>query len=139
VVLRLIARTPGDKESKNDRKEAGLRMQKPQKAWKVYMILASDSSLYTGITTDIERRFRQHGEKKGARFFRGRSPLRVVYLEGGHSRSTASQREAEIKKLQRRDKLQLIQSHSLNPGDALIANDQNAGLSVNLSTCLKQE
>lgn len=61
--------------------------------WQVYIILCSDNSLYTGITTDIERRFRQHREGKGARYFRGRKPLEVIYLENGHTRSTAAKRE----------------------------------------------
>ncbi len=46
--------------------------------WQVYIILCSDDSLYTGITTDMERRFLQHARGKGAIFFRGRNPLRVV-------------------------------------------------------------
>lgn len=76
--------------------------------WKVYIILCSDDSLYTGITTDVERRFAQHLAGTGARYFRGRSPRRLVYLEGGHNRSSASRREAEIKKLRPADKRLLI-------------------------------
>ncbi|WP_226989362.1 GIY-YIG nuclease family protein [Desulfuromonas sp. TF] len=72
------------------------------------MILCSDDSLYTGITTDIERRFRQHEGRKGAKYFRGRQPRQVVYLEGGHSRSTASKREAEIKAMGRSEKDLLV-------------------------------
>jgi putative endonuclease len=71
------------------------------------MILCSDDSLYTGITTDMARRLRQHGTGSGARYFRGRQPLEVVFLEGGHSRSSASRREMAIKKLSRSDKRQL--------------------------------
>ena len=77
--------------------------------WSIYIIEASDTSLYTGITTDIERRFEEHLQgRRGARFFSGRVPLRVVYREHGHSRSSACRREAAIKKLPRRDKLNLI-------------------------------
>ena len=77
--------------------------------WSIYIIEASDTSLYTGITTDIERRFEEHLQgRRGARFFSGRVPLRVVYREHGHSRSSACRREAAIKKLPRRDKLSLI-------------------------------
>jgi len=77
--------------------------------WYVYMILASDESLYTGITTDVERRFKEHGGgAKGARFFRGRRPVEVVYTESHPDRSSASQREAQIKKLSRKNKLNLI-------------------------------
>lgn len=72
--------------------------------WQVYIIRCSDNSFYTGITTDIERRFRQHREGKGARYFRGRNPLEVIYLENGHTRSTAAKREAAIKGLSRAEK-----------------------------------
>jgi len=76
--------------------------------WQVYIILCDDNSLYTGITTDIDRRFRQHAAGGGAKYFRGRQPLQVVYLETGHSRSSASAREAGIKAMHRADKLDLI-------------------------------
>ena len=79
-------------------------------SWQVYMILCSDASLYTGISTDAGRRFAQHGERLGARYFRGRHPHSLVYLETGHSRSSASRREAAIKRLKRIDKTQLIAS-----------------------------
>ncbi len=72
--------------------------------WQVYIIRCSDDSLYTGITTDIERRFRQHKEGKGAKYFRGRNPQEVIYLENGHTRSTAAKREAAIKGLSRAEK-----------------------------------
>jgi len=72
------------------------------------MILCSDNSLYTGITTDLDRRFRQHAEGTGAKYFRGRRPLRVVYLEYDHSRSSAASREAKIKAMSRTEKMNLI-------------------------------
>lgn len=78
-------------------------------SWYVYMIRASDKSLYTGITTDVKRRFSEHGSvAKGARYFRGRQPLEVVYEETHADRKSASRREAQIKKLSRKDKLKLI-------------------------------
>ena len=77
--------------------------------WYVYIIEASDGSLYTGITTDVERRFTEHfSTDKGARFFRGRKPIRVVYSENHPDRGSALRREAEIKKLKRVSKLKLI-------------------------------
>jgi len=76
--------------------------------WHVYIILCSDDSLYTGVTTDVERRFRQHAQGRGAKYFRGRQPLRVVYLEHNHSRSSAASREARIKAMDRPTKLDLI-------------------------------
>jgi putative endonuclease len=78
--------------------------------WQVYIIRCSDGTLYTGITRDIERRLAQHGSSAGAKYFRGRRPEAVVYLEGGHDRSSASRREARIKQLSRTDKLRLIGS-----------------------------
>lgn len=79
-------------------------------SWQVYMIEADDGRLYTGVSTDVERRFNEHreGGLRGAKFFRGRKPRRVVYLEDGHDRSSAHQREAAIKKLSRSAKLKLI-------------------------------
>ena len=76
--------------------------------WSVYIILCSDDSYYTGITTDLLRRFNQHAAGRGAKYFRGRQPLQVVYREGGHTRSSASTREAEIKNLSRAEKSILI-------------------------------
>ncbi|MBK5274233.1 MAG: GIY-YIG nuclease family protein [Desulfuromonadales bacterium] len=76
--------------------------------WQVYIILCSDNSLYTGITTDVERRYRQHANGSGAKYFRGRQPLRVVYVEDNHSRSSAASREALIKAMTRVDKLSLV-------------------------------
>jgi putative endonuclease len=75
--------------------------------WHVYIILCSDDSLYTGITTDIDRRFRQHASGRGARYFRGRQPRELVFLESGHTRSSAGKREAEIKGMTRAGKAAL--------------------------------
>ena len=75
--------------------------------WHVYIILCSDNSLYTGITTDLERRFRQHSKGEGAKYFRGRQPVRIVYQEDGHTRSSAGRRETEIKAIPREEKLLL--------------------------------
>ena len=79
-------------------------------AWLVYIILCSDNSLYTGITNDLVRRFGQHGTANGAKYFRGRQAVKLVYVEAGHNRSTASRREMAIKKLKPSEKLALIAS-----------------------------
>jgi putative endonuclease len=65
--------------------------------WQVYMILCSDDTLYTGITTDMARRFRQHASGSGAKYFRGRQPLQIVYRENNHNHSSAASREAQNK------------------------------------------
>ena len=84
--------------------------------WYVYIIEASDGSLYTGVTTDVERRFNEHGSTvKGARFFRGRKPVEVVYTESHSDRSSALQRESAIKKLKRDQKLELIEQNLKKP------------------------
>ncbi len=77
-------------------------------AWQVYIILCSDGSYYTGITTDIERRIQQHATGTGAKYFRGRKPERLVYLETEHDRSSASRREAQLKQLRRLEKQHLV-------------------------------
>ena len=77
--------------------------------WFVYMIRASDGSLYTGVTTDVKRRFAEHcSVDKQAKFFRGRQPLEVVYTEDHPDRSSAQRRESAIKRLSRVQKLELI-------------------------------
>ena len=77
--------------------------------WYVYIIKASDDSLYTGVTTDVSRRFDEHcSGDKGARYFRGRKPQEVVYTETHPDRGSALRREAVIKKLTRVGKLELI-------------------------------
>jgi putative endonuclease len=77
--------------------------------WTVYIIRCSDGTLYTGVTTGLERRFEEHrSHSRGAKYFNGRTPLAVVYREDGHTRSSACQREWAIKKLSREEKLGLI-------------------------------
>lgn len=93
-------------------------MTKPADNWSLYIIEANDASLYTGITTDVERRFGEHLQgPRGARFFNGRKPQKILYREDGHSRVSASRREAEIKKLTRRAKQQLIAQARQSPVD----------------------
>lgn len=82
--------------------------------WFVYIINTSCDKLYTGITVNIERRFHEHCDiyhglgTKGAKFFRGHKPIKVVYLEKHNSRSEASKREYQIKSMTKRDKISLI-------------------------------
>ena len=77
--------------------------------WKVYIIRCDDDTFYTGVTTDLERRFREHRDLRcGAKYFNGRKPMEVVYSENAYDRSSACKREAAIKKLKREEKLSLI-------------------------------
>ncbi|MGM0525936.1 MAG: GIY-YIG nuclease family protein [Pseudomonadota bacterium] len=69
--------------------------------WKVYLVKCADSSLYCGITTDLERRVKQHNGELvgGARYTRSRRPVTVVYQESHDSRSSATSRERQLKRL----------------------------------------
>ena len=79
-----------------------------EKTWKLYILRCRDGSLYTGITTDIEKRFAAHNAGKGAKYTRGRGPLELVYSENCGDHSTALKREYEIKVLPKEEKLKLI-------------------------------
>ncbi|MDD2723329.1 MAG: GIY-YIG nuclease family protein [Methylovulum sp.] len=78
--------------------------------WSVYIILCTDESLYTGISTNVSKRFAQHASQQGAKYFRGRQPKQLLYVENNHNRSSASQRESMIKKLTRMEKWRLVDS-----------------------------
>lgn len=79
--------------------------------WFVYILRCADDTLYTGITTDLERRLHEHNhEALGARYTRARRPLTLAYSEEAENRSSASKREYAIKKLSRQQKQQLIDS-----------------------------
>jgi putative endonuclease len=76
----------------------------------IYIVQCSDETLYTGITTDINRRITEHNSSvKGAKYTRVRRPVRLVYKEIFEDRSSASKREYMIKKLSRKEKLKLIE------------------------------
>ena len=76
--------------------------------WKLYILRCADGSLYTGITTDLEKRIHAHNSGKGAKYTRGRGPVELVYQEELEDRAAASKREYAIKQLSRAEKLQLI-------------------------------
>jgi putative endonuclease len=77
--------------------------------WKVYIIETASGKLYTGITNNLERRFEAHkNSPKGARFFHFSRPSKIIFVETHPNRSEASKREYAIKKMTRKEKLQLI-------------------------------
>lgn len=77
--------------------------------WFVYIIRNEKGHLYTGITTDVERRFKEHcSSKKGAKFFRQAAPVEVVYRKKFRNRGEALSYEAMIKSLTRKKKLDLL-------------------------------
>ena len=77
--------------------------------WFVYIVECADKTLYTGITTDMERRINEHNSSpKGAKYTKTRRPVTMVYFETALDRTTASKRESQIKKLSRKEKMELI-------------------------------
>ncbi len=74
----------------------------------VYILKCQDKSFYTGITTDVARRFLEHKKGLGGHYTRARKVLKVVYTEEHKDRSSASKREAQIKSWSRERKLSLI-------------------------------
>jgi putative endonuclease len=82
----------------------------------LYIIECSDKSLYTGITTDLKRRFEEHKNKKGGHYTSSKTVVKIVYTEEHPDRSSALKREAEIKSWKKEKKLELIKSKQiLNP------------------------
>ena len=80
-----------------------------EKTWKLYMLRCGDGTLYTGISTDVQRRLEEHRSGKGAKYTRSRGPLELVYWEECGDKSTALKRECEIKALPRSEKLKLTE------------------------------
>ncbi len=76
--------------------------------WSVYILRCAGGTLYTGVTTDVDRRVRQHNAGHGAAYTRSHRPVRLVYAEKGHTRSSALMREAQIKRGPRVAKLALV-------------------------------
>ena len=77
--------------------------------WKLYILRCGDGTLYTGITTDVEKRLDAHRSGKGAKYTRGRGPLELVYSEKCGDHSSALKRELEIKRLTREETEKLIE------------------------------
>ena len=76
--------------------------------WFLYIVKCKDKSFYTGITTDIVRRLKEHNARRGGSYTRIRTPVKLVYQENQVSRSEAQRREAQIKRWARSKKLALI-------------------------------
>lgn len=76
--------------------------------WHVYIVKCSDESLYTGITVDLKRRILKHNSISGAKYVRGKLPVKLVYSEIYDNQTEAAKREREIKGWKREKKLQLV-------------------------------
>ncbi len=74
----------------------------------MYVLRCADETLYTGYTTDVERRIAEHDAGEGAKYTRGRTPVELVHVESYDDRGTAMSREYEIKQLSRRQKERLV-------------------------------
>jgi len=79
-----------------------------KKNWSVYILKCTDKTLYTGITTDLVKRIEAHNAGKGARYTRGRSPVKLVWSKSKMTGTAARKLEPKIKKLKREQKEQLI-------------------------------
>jgi putative endonuclease len=80
----------------------------------IYIVECADQTFYTGWTTDLKRRLKMHNAGRGAKYTRSRIPVRLVYVEDQPSRAAAMQRELEIKRLRRAQKLKLIRRFQAN-------------------------
>ncbi|MCF7980527.1 MAG: GIY-YIG nuclease family protein [Pseudomonadales bacterium] len=78
--------------------------------WFIYLIECANGNLYTGITTDVERRFHEHrsNSSKSAKYLRGKGPLRLVWRQEIGDKSTALKTEIKIKQLSKVDKKRII-------------------------------
>ena len=79
-----------------------------EKEWTVYILECGDGTLYTGITDDLPQRLKAHAEGKGAKYTRGRGPLRLRYQEQQPDKSAALKRELALKRLRKSEKLAMI-------------------------------
>lgn len=76
--------------------------------WTVYILQCEDDTLYCGITTDLDRRTKEHNQKTGAKYTRSRTPVEVVYVEKVADQGAALRREYAIKQMSRAEKEALI-------------------------------
>lgn len=83
-----------------------------ESTWYLYILRCRDASLYTGITTDVEKRLEAHRSGKGAKYTRGRAPLELVYREECGTHSDALKRELAVKALTREQKQEMIASYT---------------------------
>lgn len=85
-----------------------------------YLLLCADGTLYAGWTNDLRRRLRAHNDGTGAKYTRVRRPVRFVYAESFATKEEAQQREYQMKKMRRRDRLSLVRSGRDRPGMAAL-------------------
>ena len=96
-----------------------------ESVWYVYILRCADGTLYTGISTDVEKRLQAHRSGRGAKYTRSRCPLTLVYREVCGSHSQALKRECRIKSMTRQEKLQLIRLGSEADGQQSVGEERN--------------
>lgn len=77
----------------------------------VYILKCADDSLYTGWTNNLDKRMDTHNSGNGAKYTRGRLPVKLVYFESYKTREEAMRRESKIKRMSRNQKIELIKNH----------------------------
>ena len=77
-------------------------------SWHLYLVRCANGDLYTGITTNVERRFNEHNNNRGARRLKGKGPLQLVFSQEVGNRSQALRLEHRVKKLSKPDKEALV-------------------------------
>ena len=95
------------------------------KPWYLYIVECRDGTFYTGITVDIKKRIDAHNSGLGAKYTRGRGPVKLMHLRRYTDRSAASKAEHKIKKLKRGKKLRIISDFAL-PGEIVVASGRSA-------------
>lgn len=85
-------------------------LHRPSSRWLVYLLRCRDGSLYTGITNDLPKRLKAHAAGTASKYTRSRRPVALAHSEPQTSKSAALKREAAIKRLPRRAKLELVAS-----------------------------
>lgn len=106
-----------EKNSENISGNVSEKHQISEKHHYTYIVKCSDGSLYTGYTTDPEKRVKAHNSGKGAKYTRSRGPVELVYVEESQSKESAMRREYEIKQLTREAKLHLIRGAKQTVGN----------------------
>ena len=82
------------------------------KSWCVYILQCADGTFYTGVTNDIRHRLKMHSSGTGAKYTRGRCPVKLCYRECANSHGEALRREYAIKQLKKADKIKLIETYT---------------------------
>lgn len=91
----------------------------------VYILECSDKTLYTGWTTNIHRRLKEHNKGIGSKYTRSRYPVKLMYLEEFNTNKEAMKRECEIKKLTRQKKIKLVNYYDNRSKKILMLNSAN--------------